>query len=154
MHIVLLNPQIPGNTGAISRLCAATGTDLHLIGELGFSLDDRYLKRAGLDYWPHVKLHLHDDLAGALSRVPHDDVAFYSSHATRPYTEFSAPRDAWFVLGREADGLPRHLLAENANRTYRIPITGAVRSLNLACAASIVLYDALGRHGFDFGPGA
>ena len=150
MHVVLVNPQIPGNTGAISRLCAGTGTDLHLVGELGFSLDDRYLKRAGLDYWPHVMLHRHDDLEQALGGVPPESVAFYSSHAARPYTDFAAPADAWFVFGREADGLPKALLTREAERAYRIPILPAVRSLNLACAAGIVLYDALRCHGFPF----
>ena len=150
MHIVLVTPQIPGNTGAISRLCAATDTDLHLVGELGFSLEDRYLKRAGLDYWPSVKLHRHATLEEALDGVPPAHVAFYSSHATRLYTEFEAPEEAWLVFGREADGLPRDLLAANLDRAYLIPITDNVRSLNLACAASVVLYDALARHGFGF----
>ncbi len=154
MHIVLVNPQIPGNTGAISRLCAGTGTHLHLVGELGFSLEDRYLKRAGLDYWPHVKLHRHETLGEALAEVPVEHVAYYSTHATRSYTDFEAPTDAWFVFGREADGLPKALLAREAERSYRIPVLPTIRSLNLACAAGIVLYDALRRHDFAFDPGA
>lgn len=149
LHVVLVTPQIPQNTGSISRLCAGTGTHLHLVGELGFSLSDRYLKRAGLDYWPHVKLHLHDTLAEALAEAPEDSIAYYSARAQRRYDEF-APVDgeAWLVFGREADGLPAAVLEAHAAATYRIPILPTVRSLNLANAVSIVLYDALRQTGF------
>lgn len=150
MHIVLVTPQIPQNTGSIARLCAGTDTELHLVGELGFSLEDRYLKRAGLDYWPHVRLHLHNTLEDVIGGQPHDQVAFYSTHAKRPYTAFEAPADGWFVFGREADGLPADLLASEADRTYRIPITSRVRSLNLSQACGVVLYEALRQHGFPF----
>lgn len=153
MHVVLVTPQIPQNTGNISRLCAGTDTDLHLVGELGFSLEDRYLKRAGLDYWPHVKLHLHDTLADALADADPSQVAFFSSHATQRYDEFEAGPDAWLVFGREADGLPDELLQSEQERTYRIPINSHVRSLNLANAVAVVLYSAFARHGFPFDRG-
>ena len=149
LHVVLLSPQIPQNTGNISRLCAATGTHLHLVGTLGFSLSDKYLKRAGLDYWPHVKLHLHDTLDEALSEAPSGGVAYYSSHGTQRYDQFTPPGgEAWLVFGREADGLPADVLADHAGDTYKIPIRPVVRSLNLANAVAIVLYDALRQVGF------
>ncbi len=149
MHIVLVTPQIPQNTGNISRLCAGTGTHLHLVGELGFSLSDKYVRRAGLDYWPHVKLHRHDTLEEALTGVDPDNVAFFSSHATAHYTEFSPPGDPWLVFGREADGLPDDLLEAEEARTYLIPILPLVRSLNLANACSVVLYDQLRQRDFE-----
>jgi tRNA (cytidine/uridine-2'-O-)-methyltransferase len=152
LHVVLVKPQIPQNTGSISRLCAATATHLHLVGELGFSLADRYLKRAGLDYWPHVLLHRHATLDDCLAGAAPEQVAFYSSHGKAVYTAFRPPTDAWFVFGREADGLPADLLAKETDRTYSIPILPVVRSLNLANAVSIVLYDALSQRGFAMGP--
>ena len=151
MHIVLVRPQIPPNTGNISRLCAGTGAHLHLVGELGFSLEDKYLRRAGLDYWPHVKLHRHDTLEEALEGVPQEDVAFFSSHATRRYTEFSPAGEPWRVFGRETEGLPSALLATESSRAYLIPILPTVRSLNLANACSVVLYDQLRRRDFEMG---
>ncbi len=153
MHVVLVNPQIPQNTGNISRLCAGTDVDLHLVGRLGFSLEDRYLKRAGLDYWPHVKLHVHPPpitVGELLAAVPPERVAFYSGRSKCPYTEFHPPEDAWFVFGREADGLPPEVLAAHRARTYRIPITSVVRSLNLSNAVAIVVYEALRQRGFPF----
>ena len=150
MHIVLVRPQIPQNTGNISRLCAGTNAHLHLVGELGFSLDDRYLKRAGLDYWPHVKLHLHDDLDELLAPLDPEQIAFFSSHATKPYTDFEPQGEPWLVFGRETEGLPDDLLAAQSDRSYLIPITSNVRSLNLANACAVVLYDVARRNGFDF----
>ena len=151
MHIVLVTPQIPQNSGNISRLCAGTNVDLHLVKPLGFSLEDRYLKRAGLDYWPHVKLHIHENLEEVLESVDMDHVAFYSTHASRPYTEFEPTGDPWFIFGCETSGLPDELLAAQSDRTYKIPITDHVRSLNLANACAVVLYEAAARNGFDFG---
>ena len=148
MHIVLVRPQIPQNTGNISRLAAGTGAHLHLVGDLGFSLEDKFLRRAGLDYWPHVKLHLHDTLEEALEGVDPANVAFFSSHAERPYTAFAPPGDPWMVFGRETEGLPKPLLAAERDRAYLIPILPTVRSLNLANACSVVLYDQLRRHDF------
>ena len=151
MHIVLVRPQIPPNTGNIARLCAGTWTDLHLVGELGFSLEDKYVRRAGLDYWPHVKLHRHDTLDEVLEGVAPEDVAFFSSHATRPYTEFSPKGAPWMVFGRETEGLGAELLTREQARSYLIPILPTVRSLNLANACSVVLYDQLRRTGFEMG---
>ena len=150
MHIVLLNPQIPQNTGNISRLCAGTGTHLHLVGELGFSLEDKYLRRAGLDYWPHVKLHLHDTLEDTLAGVDPADIAYYSTHATQCYAEFEPSADPWLVFGCETKGLPKPLLAAATGQVFKIPILPAVRSLNLANACAIALYDQLKRQQFQF----
>jgi len=148
MHILLVEPLIPQNTGSIARLCVATGTHLHLVEPLGFSLEDRYLKRAGLDYWPHVKLHVHCSLDAALEGVDLDQTAWYSSHAARPYTEFAAGPEAWFVFGKETTGLGAELRAAHAGRLYKIPTTKHVRSLNLAQSAAVVLYEAQARQGF------
>ncbi len=148
MHVVLIEPLIPQNTGSIARLCAGTNTRLHLVGKLGFSLEDRYLKRAGLDYWPSVKLELHESFDALVERYEPQAVGLYSSHATRLYTDFEAPEDAWFVFGQETKGLPLDLRERYVEHLYKIPITGDIRSLNLANAVSIVLYEGLRRHGF------
>lgn len=148
MHVVLVNPLIPQNTGNISRLCAGTDTDLHLVGKLGFSLDDRYLKRAGLDYWPSVKLHLHESFDALVAQHAPARLALFSSHATRPYTAFVPDEDPWFVFGAETTGLPPELRESYRDDLYKIPITANVRSLNLANSVAIVVFDALRQRGF------
>ena len=143
MRVVLVEPEIPQNTGSVARLCAATGTPLHLAGKLGFSLEDRYLKRAGLDYWPFVDLAVHaswPDFAAA--RAPGRLIAF-SSHGAASYTRVAYREDDFLVFGGETRGLPEALRSELAP-LYRIPMPGTgVRSLNLANAVSIVLYEGL-----------
>jgi len=143
VEIVLVEPEIPQNTGSVARLCAATRSRLHLVGRLGFSLEDRYLKRAGLDYWPHVDLVVHADWPSFLaSRAPSRLFAF-SSHGADSYTRIAFRDDDALVFGGESRGLPAPLRDELAP-LWRIPIeTGAVRSLNLANAVSIVLYEGL-----------
>ena len=148
LHVVLIEPEIPPNTGNIARLCAGTGAHLHLVGKLGFSLDDRYLRRAGLDYWPHVKLHLHDSLDRLVAEHAPSRMAFYSTHATRPYTDFRPLGDAWFVFGKETKGLSAAIKQAHAGALYKIPINGHIRSLNLANSVAIVVYDALRRNDF------
>ncbi len=148
MHVVLVNPLIPQNTGSISRLCAGTNSDLHLVGQLGFSLDDKLLKRAGLDYWPGVRLHIHRDFDALLAQYPPRPMALFSSHATRPYSEFVATDDAWLVFGQETKGLPPELRTRFGGDLYKIPISGHVRSLNLATSVGIALYDGLRQLGF------
>ncbi|HEY8515181.1 MAG TPA: tRNA (cytidine(34)-2'-O)-methyltransferase [Candidatus Binatia bacterium] len=143
MLVVLVEPEIPQNTGSIARLCAATETPLHLVGKLGFSLEDRYLKRAGLDYWPYVDLTVH---AGwqefDAARAPGRLLAF-SSHGVESYTRIEFREDDALVFGGETRGLPDDLRAKLAP-LYRIPMSGrGVRSLNLSNAVSIVLYEAL-----------
>ena len=143
MEIVLVEPEIPQNTGSVARLCAATRSRLHLVGRLGFSLEDRYLKRAGLDYWPHVDLVVHADWPSFVaSRAPSRLFAF-SSHGAESYTRISFRDDDALVFGGESKGLPETLRSE-LSPLWRIPIeVGAVRSLNLANAVSIVLYEGL-----------
>ena len=143
-HVVLVAPEIPQNSGTTARLCAATSTRLHLVGPLGFSLEDRYLRRAGLDYWPHVDLEVHDDWEAFHEAHGERALRFYSAKAQRSFTSVHYRRGDYFVFGGETRGLPDELLAANVERTYTIPMPGAkVRSLNLANAAAIVLYEAL-----------
>ncbi len=148
MHVVLVNPLIPQNTGSIARLCAGTDSDLHLVGKLGFSLEDRLLKRAGLDYWPAVRLHIHPDFETLLGLYPRRPMALFSSHATRAYSDFVASPDAWLVFGQETTGLPPEIRTRFATDLYKIPISRHIRSLNLATSVGIVLYDGLRQLGF------
>ena len=142
MHVALVEPEIPPNTGSIARLCAATGTPLHLIGKLGFSIDDKHLKRAGLDYWPWVDVRQHADWPAFAAAVPGRRIGF-SARATRPYTAVAYAPDDVLVFGCETRGLPAGVKDELADALYAIPITNPnVRSLNLANAVAIVLFEA------------
>ena len=143
MHIALIEPEIPPNTGSIARLCAATETPLHLVGRLGFTIDDRQLKRAGLDYWPYVPLSRHESWETFRAALPGRRLVF-SARATDVYTDLRFRDDDVLVFGGETRGLPAAIRDELAPALYRIPITSPhVRSLNLANAVSIVLYEAL-----------
>jgi tRNA (cytidine/uridine-2'-O-)-methyltransferase len=143
LEIVLVEPEIPQNTGSVARLCAATRSRLHLVGRLGFSLEDRYLKRAGLDYWPHVDLAVHPDWPSFLASHAPARLFAFSSHGAESYTRIAFRDDDALVFGGESKGLPAALREELAP-LWRIPIeTSAVRSLNLANAVSIVLYEGL-----------
>jgi tRNA (cytidine/uridine-2'-O-)-methyltransferase len=146
-HIVLVEPEIPPNTGNIARLCGATGTTLHLVGTLGFSTDDRQLKRAGLDYWSEVEIHYWQDLEELRRAHPGARMVYTSAKGGTPHTSFSYRPGDMLVFGRETRGLPEDLLAANRESTVRIPILGRVRSLNLSTAAGIVLYEALRQSG-------
>jgi tRNA (cytidine/uridine-2'-O-)-methyltransferase len=147
-HVVLVAPEIPQNTGTTARLCAATDTRLHLVGPLGFSLEDRYLRRAGLDYWPHVDLEVHTDWERFAVRYRAQSLRFFSAKAARSHTSVGYERGDFLVFGGETRGLPPELLAQHAEQTYTIPMQGRkVRSLNLANAAAIVLYEALRQQG-------
>lgn len=143
-HVALLEPEIPPNTGNIARLCAATCTPLHVVGVTGFRMDDRTLKRAGLDYWEHVELHRHIDLAGLYESLPDSRFFYLTTKSDRPYTSAGfMPRDC-FIFGPETRGIPENILAENADRCLTIPMPNtAVRSLNLATSVGIVLYEAI-----------
>ncbi len=144
MHVVLYQPQIPPNTGSIARLCAATNTTLHLIAPLGFKIDDKHLKRAGLDYWEFVAVRPHDSWELFLERCDRERLFFFSKRAERSYTQASYQEGDYLVFGPETRGLPQELLDANREKAFRIPIMGeGVRSLNLASAVSIVLYEAL-----------
>jgi len=147
-HIVLVEPEIPPNTGNIARLCGATGTVLHLVGKLGFSLDDKHLRRAGLDYWEAVDVRRWETLE-ALQRTFAGERFWYTSKkAGRAYVEADFAPGDFIVFGRETSGLPEALLAAHPERALRIPIfSPVVRSLNLSTCAGIVLYEALRQSG-------
>jgi tRNA (cytidine/uridine-2'-O-)-methyltransferase len=147
-HIVLIEPEIPPNTGNIGRLCAATGSHLHLVGKLGFSIDDKQVRRAGLDYWPEVKLHRWDSLAEVRQQHPEARFWYTSKKASRAYTKANFAPGDFLVFGKETLGLPEELLEQEADHALRIPIfSPAVRSLNLANSAAILLYEALRQTG-------
>jgi tRNA (cytidine/uridine-2'-O-)-methyltransferase len=150
-HVVLFEPQIPPNTGNVARTCAATGTALHLVEPLGFSLEDRYLRRAGLDYWPLVDLHRHRDWAGLLKLVRHSGgrLVALSSHAEQLYTDFRFQNDDWLLFGRETNGLPSAVINSCDARLVipmrhaATPATAGVRSLNLSVSVGVVLFESL-----------
>ena len=147
LRVVLVEPEIPQNTGNIGRLTGATASELHLVGELGFRTDEAAVKRAGLDYWPLIKMQRHLDFDTFLAHHQGGALHLFSATATRSYLDAPfGPGDA-LVFGRESRGLPDHLTERFADRVYGIPTMGAVRSLNLANAVSIVLYEALRRVG-------
>ena len=144
MNIVLYEPEIPPNTGSVGRLCAATGTPLHLVGPVGFKLDDKHLKRAGLDYWPHVDLHHHASWDEFVARHGNARLLYFSKKATELYTSAVFTNRDFLVFGPETRGLPESLLSANRTSTYRIPIKNPnIRSLNLANAVAIVLYEGI-----------
>jgi tRNA (cytidine/uridine-2'-O-)-methyltransferase len=147
LRVVLVEPEIPPNTGAVARTCAATASALHLVGPLGFRIDEQSVRRAGLDYWPLVDLHRHDDLRGFERAHPDARMHLFSANAGRSYLEADfAPGDA-LVFGKESVGLPQALLEARPERVWAIPTLGAVRSLNLSNAVAIVLYEALRKLG-------
>ena len=147
LHVALVSPEIPPNNGNIARLCAATETTLHLIEPLGFSLDDAEVRRAGLDYWGRVDLWVHPSWSAFCEAIAPERCLYFSARATRSFRDAPYSDRSVLVFGPESAGLPDELLASNAERAYRIPMKGAVRSLNLATAAGIVLYEALRRFG-------
>ena len=148
LHLVLLEPEIPQNTGNIARTCAATGGMLHLIEPMGFSIADRYLKRAGLDYWDKVSVQVHDDWAAFTAAHPRAELFLFSTKAARRYDQVAYPEDAFLVFGRESRGLPEALLRAHLDRTVRIPMGEAIRSLNLSNSVAIAVYEALRQRDF------
>ena len=146
--VALVEPEIPPNTGNIARLCAATRVPLHIVGVSGFRLDDRALRRAGLDYWPEVILHRHPNIESLYAFLPTARFIFLSTKAEISYTDWSFEPNDCLVFGRETRGLPEQLLRENWDRSLTIPILNSqVRSLNLATSVGIVLYEALRQTG-------
>lgn len=149
LHVVLVAPEIPPNTGNVARLCAATRCRLHLVEPLGFRVEDRYLRRAGLDYWEHVDVRTWASLDALMEAEPEGRFFLYSSRVHRPYTRAAYLPGDWLVFGCETRGLPEPLLARFANRAYTLPMWGPVRSLNLSTSVGIVVYEALRQiHGF------
>lgn len=145
LHVALIQPQIPPNTGNIARLCAATDTPLHLIEPLGFSIADREVKRAGLDYWDKVDLWVHPDWFAFRDAISRDRCLYFSANATRDYRDAPFRTNSVLVFGSETDGMPARILEKHPDQCFRIPMEGEVRSLNLANAVSIVLYEARDR---------
>lgn len=143
LNIVLVNPEIPQNTGNIARTCAATGAVLHLIEPLGFSLSDKYLKRAGLDYWNLMELRVYPGLEAFFEAHPGARMHFATTKAPRAYTEVHYQDDDFLVFGRETRGLPENLLTRVYGHCIRIPMRAEARSLNLSNSVAVVLYEAL-----------
>ena len=143
MHIVLIEPEIPGNTGNIARLCAATGIELHLVKPLGFSIDDKHLKRAGLDYWHLVKVHVHENFAEVQDKYQGHKFHFCSTKAPRAHSETAFGMDDLLVFGKETAGIPEDILKANWEDCIRIPMIEGARSLNLSNSAAIVAYEAM-----------
>jgi tRNA (cytidine/uridine-2'-O-)-methyltransferase len=147
-HIVLVEPEIPPNTGNIARLCGATGTILHLVGKLGFSIDDKHLKRAGLDYWEAVDVQRWESLQELQEKFPEGRFWYTSKKATKSHVQADFQAGDFLVFGKETLGLSEELLQSNAEQSIRIPIHNTVvRSLNLSTSAGIVLYEALRQTG-------
>ena len=149
INIVLVEPEIPQNTGNIARTCAATGAGLYLVRPLGFSVDDRYLKRAGLDYWDSVNVQYYDSFKELRTKFAESCFFFATTKAVNIYTEVRFPEDCFIVFGKETAGLPEELLMENKDWCIRIPMRDTIRSLKLSNSAAVVLYEALRQHGFE-----
>ena len=146
--VALVEPEIPPNTGNIARLCAATNTPLHIVGVTGFRMDDRALRRAGLDYWPEVQLTRHHNLDALYAALPGARFVYLTTKADRVYTDWQFHSDDCLVFGRETRGLPEDLLRAHWENCLRIPMLNPnIRSLNLATAAGIVLFEALRQTG-------
>lgn len=148
MHIVLVEPEIPANTGNISRTCAATGAVLHLVRPLGFSTDDKQLKRAGLDYWHLLDIRYHDSIDEVFAAHPEGRFHFLSTKGGHWYTDVRYEPNDFLVFGKETKGLPQILLDKHREQVIRIPMRDVARSLNLSNAVAIVLYEALRQTGF------
>jgi tRNA (cytidine/uridine-2'-O-)-methyltransferase len=148
MHIVLVEPEIPQNTGNIARTCALTGTTLNLVKPLGFSLEDRYLKRAGLDYWDKVEVKVWENFSELSAAMPGSKFYLATTHASRSYHEYQYGADDIFIFGRETSGLPADLLAAYPHQQIRIPMRDMGRSLNLANSVAVILFEALRQEGY------
>lgn len=148
MHIVLHQPEIPANTGNIGRTCVATGTALHLIEPLGFRLDEKSIKRAGMDYWEQLDVTRYINFDEFREKHPGAKIWYATTKAKRLYTEAAFGQDDYIMFGKESAGIPEELLVENEETCIRIPMMGEIRSLNLSNSVAIVLYEALRQNGF------
>ena len=143
LSIVLVNPQIPPNTGNIARLCTCTNTNLFLVGTLGFSIDDKNLKRAGLDYWDELNYKYYDTLESLVLDFPNNNYVYVTTKSQTIYTDYPYTTEDFLVFGSETKGLPESLIFSNINKCVRIPMVNDKRSLNLSNAVSVVLYEAI-----------
>ncbi len=148
LNIVLLEPEIPANTGNIGRTCVATGTRLHLIEPLGFSLSEKALKRAGMDYWKDLDVKTYIDYQDFLEKNPGARIYMATTKARKNYTEVSYGSDCYIMFGKESAGIPEEILVKDPENCIRIPMVGGIRSLNLGNSVAIVLYEALRQNGF------
>lgn len=148
INVVLVEPRIPHNTGNIARTCAAVGARLHLIKPLGFHIDDRSLKRAGMDYWDKVDVFIHIDLDSFLATHPEVNIAFLTKKASKSYDRIDFSGDLFLIFGKETWGLPPSLLETNPEKCFRIPMKKGARSLNLSNAVVVVVYEAFRQNGF------
>ncbi|WP_349674401.1 tRNA (uridine(34)/cytosine(34)/5-carboxymethylaminomethyluridine(34)-2'-O)-methyltransferase TrmL [Lacrimispora sp.] len=149
MNIVLLEPEMPANTGNIGRTCVATDTRLHLIQPLGFKLNDKLIKRAGLDYWDKLDVTVYSDYQDFLDRNPAAKIYMATTKGHHVYSDVNYEPDCFLMFGKESAGIPEEILVDNEDRCIRIPMWGDIRSLNLSNSVSIVLYEALRQNGFD-----
>lgn len=149
MHIVLHQPEIPGNTGNIGRTCVATGTPLHLIEPLGFRLDEKSIRRAGMDYWKDLDVRRYMNYADFLKKNPGARIWMATTKARKSYTEVTYGPEDYIMFGRESAGIPEEILVENEESCIRIPMLSAIRSLNLSNSAAVILYEALRQNGFS-----
>lgn len=149
MNIVLFEPEIPANTGNIGRTCVATGAKLHLIEPLGFRLDEKEIKRAGLDYWKDLDVTVYKNYEEFLEKNPNAKIYMATTKARHVYTEVSYEADCFIMFGKESAGIPEEILIENKDTAIRIPMIGDIRSLNLSNSVAIVLYEALRQNNFD-----
>ena len=151
IHVALFEPVIPANTGNIARTCAGTGVKLHLIEPLGFSTDDKMLKRAGLDYWSHVDVTYHDGIDKLFSMYPNAEFYFITKFGKKSYAAFDysdSTADIIFVFGKETSGLPDEIVKKHEDRCLRIPMNEHIRALNLSNTAAILVYEALRQQAF------
>lgn len=148
LNIVLLEPEIPGNTGNIGRTCYATGTRLHLIEPLGFRLNEKSLRRAGMDYWKDLDVTIYDNYADFQERNPDAKLYMATTKGEQNYTQVSYEPDCYIMFGKESAGIPEEILVKNRKNCIRIPMNPEIRSLNLSNAAAIVLYEALRQNDF------
>ena len=148
LNIVLHEPEMPANTGNIGRTCVATGVRLHLIGPLGFQINDKMLKRAGLDYWDKLDVTVYDDYNDFLARNPGAKIYMATTKAHKVYSEVSYEPDCYIMFGKESAGIPEEILVDHKEDCVRIPMVGDIRSLNLGNSVAIVLYEALRQNGF------
>lgn len=148
MNIVLLEPEIPANTGNIGRTCVATGTKLHLIKPLGFSVDDKAIKRSGLDYWEKVQVYYYENFKDFIEKNNYPKIFMGTTKAQKTYTEVSYNKDSFIMFGKESKGIPEDILLEYRDTCIRIPMLLEYRSLNLSNAVAIVLYEALRQNNF------
>lgn len=149
MNIVLLEPEIPENTGNIGRTCVATGTKLHLIRPLGFQIDEKAVRRAGLDYWKYLDLTVYDDYEDFCRKNPDAKIYYATTKGTHVYTDVKYDADSFIMFGKESAGIPEEILVQHPEEAVRIPMIGDIRSLNLGNSVAVILYEALRQNNFE-----